>query len=299
VSSAEASAGELRRAVVIANPISGRGRGARAAEELAAGLRRRGIAAEVHSTAARGDALAYLRAQGDRLALVCSVGGDGTLRECFEGLVDPRVPVLVLPFGTANVLAHELRLPRDVHHAVELAIAGRTQPIDVARVDGRMSFLVTGVGIDGIAVAEVERRRRGPITRWSYVGAVLESLRRYAPPRLTVTVDGRRIDGEVGLVLIANTGGYGGLMRLAPDARIDDGRYEVYLFPTGRLSELVRAFVRGVVRRLPGGPVRMVRGSRVRVESPEPVPYQVDGDTGGVTPVELVVSPTRYHLIVP
>jgi diacylglycerol kinase (ATP) len=217
------------------------------------------------------------------------------LRECLEGLVDPSVPVLVMPFGTANVLARELKLPRDVHRAVEIACARRTQAIDVARVDGRMSFLVTSVGIDAATVAEVERRRKGALRKWSYVPALLSALRGYRPPRLAVEVDGERIPGEFGLVMIANTGGYAGVLKLAADARIDDGVFEVYLFPTGRIGELTRAFLRGAVQRLPGGPVRMVRGRRVVVESPEPVPYQVDGDTGGVTPLAFEVSPTRYQ----
>jgi diacylglycerol kinase family enzyme len=174
-----------------------------------------------------------------------------------------------------------------------------TQAIDVARVDGRMSFLVTSVGIDAMTVAEVERRRNGPIRKLSYVPALVSALRGYEPPRLSVEVDGERMAGEFGLVLIANTRGYGGVLRLDANARIDDGLFEVYLFPTGRVGELVRAFVRGALHRLPGGPVKLSRGRRIAVRSSEPVPYQVDGDSGGLTPLELVVSPTRYRLIVP
>ena len=81
--------------------------------------------------------------------------------------------------------------------------------------------------------------------------------------------------------------------------RIDDGQFEVYLFPTAKLPELCAAFFRGVFRRLPGGAVTMRQARAVRVESDEPVPYQVDGDPGGVTPVELEVAPNQYRLIVP
>jgi diacylglycerol kinase family enzyme len=155
------------------------------------------------------------------------------------------------------------------------------------------------VGIDAITVAEVERRRKGPLRKWSYVPAFAAALRGYRPPRLTVDVDGERLAGEFGLVLMANTAGYGGVLRLDARARIDDGLFEVYLFPTGKLGELARAFARGALRRLPGGSVRMVRGRRIAIASPEPVPYQVDGDSGGVTPFALEVSSTRYQLIVP
>jgi diacylglycerol kinase (ATP) len=169
----------------------------------------------------------------------------------------------------------------------------------VARVGDRISFLVTSAGIDAATVREVELRRRGPITKWSYVPAFLAALRRYSPPHLAVEVDGEVLPGSFGLVLVSNVGLYGGVMRLDPEARIDDGLFEVYLFPTGSIAELAAAFVRGALHHLPGGAVTRVRGRRVRIESEEPVPYQVDGDGGALLPLLLEVGAERYRVIVP
>ncbi|MCZ6598180.1 MAG: diacylglycerol kinase family lipid kinase [Planctomycetota bacterium] len=288
-----------RRALVIANPISGRGQGAKAAQELEEGLNRLGVPTELFRTGKRGDAFTRLRTMEPGIDLVVAAGGDGTVREVFEGLVDPEVPVGILPFGTANVLATELGLPRDVHHALEIIAAHRVSPIDVATVNGRMSFLVTGIGIDGMAVRQVEEKRTGPITKWSYVEAVLRTLRGYEPPRITVELDSERLEGEYGLVLVSNTIGYGGLLNLSEDTRRDDGLFEVYLFPTGRIGELLGAFVRGLVSSLPGGAVEMRRARTVRIDSEKPVPYQVDGDFGGETPVEIEVGRTQYRILVP
>lgn len=288
-----------RRALVVANPVSGRGQGAKAAAELAAGLQRAGVPTELLLTGCRGEAFTRLRCLEPGTDLVVSVGGDGTLREVFEGLVDPEIPVLPVPFGTANVLAVELRLPRDVHHALEILARRRLARIDVARVNDHLSFLVTGIGLDGAAVREVERRRRGPISRWSYVRALAAIAGRYRPPRLRVKVDGKALEGEYGLVLVSNVASYAGLLHLAEDARIDDGSFEAYLFPTGRWSELLGALARGFLARLPSGKVRMHRVRQVEVESEVPVPYQVDGDVGGETPVEIRVSPNQYRLVVP
>ena len=288
-----------RRAAVVANPTSGRGRAARAAEAVAQGLARRGFEAEVHLTRGRGDAPAWLRAQGDDLALVVAAGGDGTVRECFEGLANPEIPVGMLPLGTANVLALELGAPRDVERAVEVFAAGRARPIDVARVNGRLSFLVTSAGIDAETVREVELRRRGPITKWSYVPAFLAALRRTGRVRMAVEVDGARLPGTFGMVLVSNVRFYGGVLRLDPAARIDDGLFEVYLFPTARIPELCAAFVRGVLHHLPGGAVERVRARSVRLEADGPVPYQVDGDTGAMLPLHLEVQPVRYRVLAP
>lgn len=288
-----------RRALIVCNPVSGRGQGARAAQEVVAGLQQRGVAAELFETAARGDAFTRLRSLEEGIDLIVSVGGDGTLREVLEGLVDTEIPVGILPFGTANVVAAQLGLPRDVHHHVEILLRKRTTRIDAARVNGHLSVLVTGVGFDGLAVKDVEEHRRGPITKLSYVSAVLRTLGAYRPPRLRVELDDRRLPGEYGLVMIGNTQHYGGILHLAEETRIDDGRFEVYLFPEGTRLELFRALVRGVFRRLPGGAVTMHQARRVRVESDEPVPYQVDGDLGGTTPVELEVAPNQYRLVIP
>ncbi len=289
----------FRRVVVVANPVSGRGQGAKAASELVAALEERGVRVELILTSRRGDAVGRLRELGTEFDLAVSVGGDGTLREVLEGLVDPETPVGILPFGTANVLAIELGIPRDVHHALEILARGKQRSIDVARVNGRLSFLVVGVGLDGYAVQEVERRRRGPITKWSYVRAGLRCLWSYRAPALEVELDGDGTIERAGFVIVANTRQYAATLKLAPDARIDDGRYEVYLFESGSLHEIFRAFLRGLFRPLTGPGVRMRRARKVRISSKTEVPYEVDGDHGGVTPVELELLRHPYRLVVP
>jgi diacylglycerol kinase (ATP) len=287
-----------RRALVVANPISGRGRGARAGEELVRALEQRGVAAELLLTSARGD-VGRLLGEAGAAQLVVAVGGDGTLSEVLAALPDPRPTVGLLPRGTANVLGRVLRLPERIDEAAEAFARGRTRALDVARVGRRRSHLVVGVGLDARAVHEVEARRRGPITKASYFGATLRALRRHRPVPLVVTVDGERLPGTFGQVWVSNTPRYADLLRLAPDARIDDGLLEVYLFPTGRLPELLLAGLRGLVGHLPGGAVRMRRGRAFRIEAPEPVPCQVDGDLEGTTPVSVELLPESFRLAVP
>jgi diacylglycerol kinase (ATP) len=289
----------FRRALVVANPIAGRGQGESAAAEMTEGLRQLGVAAETFLTAERGDALRRLRCAEPDIDLVISVGGDGTFREVLAGLIDPEVPVGILPCGTANVLATDLALPRDIHAALEVVARGRIQALDVARVNGHLSFLVTGVGIDAMAVREVEERRRGPITRWTYVNAMRRALSAYDAPRLTVSIDGEELKGEFGLVLVGNTTNYGGVFHMAADAVLDDGLWEVYLFPGASRRRLLRWALRGFFRRLPGGGCEMRRGRRVEVRAESPVPVQVDGDLRGETPVELEVGDVQYRVLVP
>jgi diacylglycerol kinase family enzyme len=170
-------------------------------------------------------------------------------------------------------------------------------------VNGHLSFLVVGVDIDALAVHRVEHVYDGffkkRFKKLTYGPAFARALVGYRPPTLVVEVDGKRVAGTCGFVFVANTRNYAGLLSLDPAARIDDRLLEVYLFPTGRLFELGRAFVRGVLRHLPGGAVRMVRGAAVRVTSDVAVPFEIDGDAGGTTPVELALGPNQYRLVVP
>ncbi|MBM3976910.1 MAG: diacylglycerol kinase family lipid kinase [Planctomycetes bacterium] len=289
----------LRRALIIANPISGRGQGLLAARDLQQALLAKGIGAELYLTQGRNDAFRRLRGLSTGLHdLVIAVGGDGTVREVVAGLVDPSIPIGILPLGTANVVAREFDLPRDVHEAVEILARGRTSALDVARVDGHMSCFVTGVGIDGMAVQEVERRRRGPITMLAYVRAMLAVLPSYRRPNLEVEIDGVRVGTDIGLALISNTRGYGGLFRLSSTARPDDGRLEIYLLPRATRLRLARAALSALTTEL-AGVCDVRQGRQVRVRSAEPVPYQVDGDFRGTTPVEVEISDRQYRIVIP
>ncbi|MBI5433147.1 MAG: NAD(+)/NADH kinase [Planctomycetes bacterium] len=289
-----------RRALVVANPIAGRGLGETVGRDVSAGLSRLGIATELYLTRARGDARARLRGQREPVDLVVSVGGDGSLREVLDGLMDPATPVAMVPLGTANVLALDLGLERNVDRALEIIAGRRLQRLDVARVNGHLSFLVTGVGFDGAVVREVERARTGPISKWSYSRAIVRALRGYRAPRLEVELDGEPLDGRFGLVLIANIIHYGGSLKLSRHRRLDDGRFEAYLFPGADPRHLVALALRGFVSELPGGSCTMHLCSRAKVVSDDgPVPYQVDGDFRGETPVEFEVLRRQHRILIP
>jgi diacylglycerol kinase (ATP) len=289
----------FQRALVIANPIAGRGRGARAAAELQRGLLALGLAAELVQTRGAGEARRAAADLAPGFDLVVAVGGDGTLGEVLSGLVRPSLPVAVLPLGTANVLARDLGLPTDVPGLLRMVARGRVLSIDVAQVGERCSFLATSVGFDAMVVQALCEARRGPISKLSYVAPALRVLAGYRPPRLSVWLDGERLEGTYGMALFSNCIHYGGVLRLCPGRVLDDGAFEVFLFASAGALDLAAGFARGLLGRLPGGHCTLRRARHMRVESEAPCPYQVDGDAGGMTPFELTVQPVPHHLLVP
>ncbi|HET6204429.1 MAG TPA: diacylglycerol kinase family protein [Planctomycetota bacterium] len=288
------------KVTLIVNPISGRGRGGEAARRLREGLEARGAAVETLLTRSKGEARALAAGLNGETSLVVGIGGDGTLNEIANGLGDRPVPLGVVPTGTSNVLAMDLGLPRRVEEAIPALLAGRTRAIDVARVNGRLAILFVGVGFDAMVLERLERRRRGAITKWTYLPAIARALARYRGPDLRVDVDGERFEG-IALALVSNVGRYGGpFFRLDPTREVNDGLFECYLFRGRSRAALVRHGLRAMARRLrPGRSLAVRRARRVRIESDASVPYQVDGDLAGTTPVEIEVLPRALRLVIP
>lgn len=301
----ESSAREstFRRALIVANPIAGSGRARRSAEELERELARAGLATKLHFTDARGDARAQTARHGREFDVVVAVGGDGTVAEVLEGLPSCALPVAILPLGTANVMSLDLALPRGAQGAARMILAGRTSALDVARVvhagGERISFLVTGAGEDALIVRELERLRRGPITKRTWVRAGVNALLRTKPPRLTIRLDGREIPGEFCQVLFSNIIHYGGFRVLADERRIDDGTWELYTFPARSRLGVVAYGVQALLRGFPSGRVVRQLGRRLEVDAQEPTPFQVDGDLAGVTPFSIEVVGEQRRLVVP
>jgi YegS/Rv2252/BmrU family lipid kinase len=287
------------RALVIANPVSGRRQGKSAGKELCAGLQRMGIPTELYLTGRAGDGERRARELGDETDLVVSVGGDGTLGEVLTGLFGRRVHVGVLPLGTGNALSADLGLPRDVDRALTVFAGRKTVEVDVARVNGRLSFLVVGVGPDAAVVEEVHRRRNGPMTQWAYLPATLRTMCRHRPVHLSVEIDDEPLEGTFGQVLVSNTIHYGGLVRMCPGRILNDGRFEVFLFRRGTLLALVGYALKAFVHRLPDATSEIRLARKVRITSQTPALCQIDGDPAGHTPVEFEVLDTRHQILVP
>jgi diacylglycerol kinase (ATP) len=299
------SPASFQRALVVATPISGQGKGSSLGRELAEGLGRRGVPTELLLTTAAGHATEACADLADDIDLVVSVGGDGTLREVLTGLGKrsdrgAAVRVGVLPMGTGNALGTDLGLPRDVDRSIDVILRGHSVLMDVADVNGQLSFLVTGVGPDAAVVQDVAQRRvHGRLSKWSYVPAAVRTYFTYKPIPLSVELDGKALSGTFSQVLVSNTSHYGGVAKIAPDRVLDDGLFEVFLFRRGDKLSLLLYTLRVLLGLVPGGSIQRERARLVRVTSEQPAPCEIDGDPAGTTPIEVRVTGVRYRLLVP
>ncbi|AVL97241.1 YegS/Rv2252/BmrU family lipid kinase [Microbacterium paraoxydans] len=272
---------------VLSNPLSGKGRGQRVAQEALDHLRQRGAVVRVYVGESAADtrrlAGAALDAAPDGLVVV---GGDGTLSGILELVCASGVPVTVVPAGTGNDLARALGLPRaDVAEAVELALTGVPRAFDVGEVrtaTGTSLFLtVAALGFDA-RVSDRTNRLRWPSGALRYYLALLIELIRLRPLDFTIRADdGPMTPARGTLVAVGNTASYGGGMPVCVGAAPDDGALDVVAVgPLGRLR-LLRLFpllLRGMHLARPE--VQHLRARTVTVSAPGLVAY-ADGERVG------------------
>jgi diacylglycerol kinase family enzyme len=224
-------------------------------------------------------------AAGRGARIVFAWGGDGTVNEVGSALAFTDTVLGIIPRGSGNGLARELRLNWRPDEAMREAFRGRDLAMDVGELAGRLFFNIGGVGFDAHVASLFNalppgRRGGGP-----YVSITLRQVFSYRPARYRVLLDGAPHDGEYFTIVLANSCQFGNRIRIAPEARVDDGLINAVLvdhrsipahFWRARhlLGDPLRA--EGVLRR----PVR-----HVLIEGPENTPCQVDGESFMAGPI--------------
>ena len=281
----------------LVNPASGRGRALAKARAFRDLLVRAGREVSLEESREPGW-MARRAAQADAgTAAVIAVGGDGTVNEVARGLAGRGIPLAVLPAGTLNLLARVYRLPEDPEGLIQLLHGGKTLPLDLGTAGERVFLSCAGAGFDAEVIRSLHRSRRGPIRIWHYLPHLLAQLARPLSPRIRAHLDGKD-PGAFSQVIVGNLPLYAGILRFTPDARADDGLLDVALFRGGRRRDLLRYAAAAAWGRR-ADDVLLRRAREVRLEAPDPLPLQLDGDEAGTLPALLSVRPAAIRLVVP
>ena len=297
----------MARALLITNPAAAR-TDEHTPERVARYLRGVGWHTEIAVTRATGDARELARqAVVAGVDAVAVFGGDGTTMQAAAALVGTEVTLGLIPGGTGNLLAGNLRIPSDPMRATQLLASGRRRVIDLGRVrlpDGDHYFGVAcGAGIDARVMGETQAADK---RRWG-IGAYFATTMRVLPDlhstACTVTVDGVRLQTPAALVLIMNCGELiPPLVRVRPEISPEDGVLDVITVAADSPWQGIRGLLRVVldgrrdqIRVTPY--IHYRRGTRFTVEAAETLPVQFDGDPVGVTPFTAEVVPRALTVI--
>src|SRR6266581_3840837 len=296
----------MSRVLVITIPAAAR-TDARAVAAIRDTLLAGGWSVEVQATAKRGDARRFAREGLERgVDVLVSYGGDGTAMQVAAGVVGTDVPLGVVPGGTGNLLAGNLRLPSRPAAAARVILGAHRMRLDlgaVVRDDGEHYFAVCcGAGFDARLMADTPGAAKRRWKRGAYVARALAALPgvRSAPHR--VTVDGTVYERRAAMVLVANCGGLiPPFLRLRQDVAPDDGWLDVLALRADGALESVTAFL-ALVRGPANGSRQLWfgRGREVRVEVLEgpSAPVQLDGEVTGETPFQVRLVPGALRVLV-
>ncbi len=284
--------------LLIVNPCSGKRRGMAVLEQVEPVFAAADVELDVHVTEEAGHARRMAKefdlADYDGL---CLVGGDGTVHEAVGGLLErdeaDSLPLGIIPCGTGNDVAKQLGIDSPLDAAWRI-VAGRTGPFDVARVEtgDRIDYCVTLVGWTGVSDINCKAERLRILGPSRYAAAALWQLLFPKRRRAKLVLDDQSIEDDFMLVAACNTIFSGSGMRLAPRAKVDDGKIDVVILRDASRRQLLRMFTKvfdGSHVDMPCVEYYQVRS--LSILSADRDPLDLDGEIKGTVPMSLEVIP--------
>ena len=287
----------FRRLLLVANTHSRRGRRGLAEAERA--LLRLGCSYEVKLTSA-GDVTEFIWSRRAGIDAVAVVGGDGTLNGVAKALLLTRLPLLVLPSGSANDLARTLQIPPNIGRAVELLKSGRLRSIDVGLANGSPFFNVASIGLGARVTGNLDAALKKALGPAAYPIATVKALLGARP--FTARIRGAGWDVEVRTfqVSVGNGRYYGGGTPVEAQAQIDDGQLDLYSLEVGDLLRLLALSPRlRAGRQRLAAQVRVGACTKFEIFTRKPQPVSLYGEILTQTPVTFTIVPKAIRVFAP
>jgi diacylglycerol kinase (ATP) len=241
-----------------------------------------------------------IRRYQNQVKLVIIGGGDGTLNAAIEGLIDTKLPLGILPMGTANDLARTLKIPTDLSAACQVIASGKVRLIDLGWVNGKHFFNVASLGL---SVEITQRLTKDVKQRWgvlAYAFTALQTILESRPFRAEIKVNNQSFYVKTIQIAIGNGRYYGGGMTVAEDATIDDSRLDLYSLETQHWWEIIAllpAMRQG--NHSNWQKVRALHAQEIEINTSKRRPINTDGEITTHTPAKFRVIPQALAVIAP
>ena len=296
------------RTLIIVNPKAGQDSLTTLRRKLGGAFAARDINFDIVTTEHAGHATDLAR-EAAQLGYrkVCVVGGDGTIAEAATGLVGTDVPLGVIPRGTANQVALNLKIPTSLEKSIDCAIHGAATPIDLGTINGKAFALVAGAGFDAAVMASATRELK---ERWgfgAYIYAALKQSLSATPARFCITTDETTLEISGVSVMIANVGAlftkYIPLrfpLTPKPLSSWNDGVFDVVVVAPQNFPDWATVLWTAARMKF-GGNDRLIhlQARQITIESDPILPTQIDGDAIGETPLTATVLERGVQVMLP
>lgn len=236
--------------------------------------------------------------------ILAVVGGDGTIMEVLPLLIEfPNVQLALIPYGTGNLLAANLNIPKDFAASLETAFTGKARRIDMARINNNYFVLIAGVGVVADIMENTPRHHKKWLGPLAYLINGLRTVWAARRSRLTVTTENRVYKAKGIAVVVSNAASIlGPCVPLTPDAEPDDGLLDVCIIRSRTNQDYFATLWEAMWQTAPGMLNRNLirfQAQRVHIESSKTLTVQADGNLIGTTPVDIEIIRNRLQVMVP
>jgi YegS/Rv2252/BmrU family lipid kinase len=228
-------------------------------------------------------------------------GGDGMVQQCIDVVAGSKATIAIIPAGTANLLASNLGIPKDIEQAVEIGLRGGRRRIDVGRLNGERFAVMAGAGFDARMIGDADGTLKDRFGRLAYIWTGAKNLR-MKPFSAKIAVDGARwYAGDASCILLGNVGKLFGGVEAFEDAKPDDGMLELGVVSADGTRQWVQTIARAVVGTASrSSHAHTTKVHSVRIKLDKKVPYELDGgDRKKTRTLRIDVEPAAVEVCVP
>jgi len=269
-------------------------------------LENRGWNVDISATQEKGDATKQAKiAVDEEYDVVISAGGDGTINEIIQSIAGNNIILGILPVGTTNVLARELKIPLNYERALSILVSGKVVDCDLGMINNKYFSLMAGIGFDAQLVKDVDSflKKISGIIAFA-ASTPMTIIKNKATKMKIVLWDQKRkrkvLKRKCHQIIISNIETYAIDYIISPSAKFDDGLLNVAIFRTKKLIDFILGLAYIVFNRKSEDKItEHYHISKMTIKTHEPVPIQIDGDHIGFTPANIEVKPNYLKVIKP
>lgn len=291
------------KVLLIVNPCAGRTKSRAGTFDIVNKFSTNDYDFAIHTTTCQGDATNIVKKNYEGKDLVVCCGGDGTLNETINGVMDMpnRVPIGYIPTGTTNDLANTLGIPSDIKRATDLIMDGHTNSYDIGLFNNRYFSYVASFGAFTSASYSTSQKMKNMFGHAAYLVKGASQLPTLRPIRARIEYDGGVIDDEFMFGSVSNSTSVAGLFKFKEnDVKLNDGYFEVLLVRKASIASVPLLLKKIIDQKYDGKQIIFLKTRNFKITSPKPIAWTLDGEYGGAhTEAMIHVLSKAVHICSP